>query len=105
LVGTTWVRDGTTITLIFGDGSLSGNAGCNDYSAGYTAQTEPGVANSLKIEQISATDKVCDANVMTREQSYLGTLQSASSYIINGIRLTITTAGEQLIFYPSTVKP
>jgi len=106
LLGTVWVRDGTTITLVFGSGALSGNAGCNDYSAGYTSETEePGVANSLKIEQISTTDKVCDANVMTREQSYLGTLQSASSYIISGIRLTITTSGEQLIFYPSTVKP
>ena len=105
LVGPVWVLDSSTITLIFGDGVLSGNAGCNDYNAGYSGAFTPGKSNTLSVSPITNTGKSCDADVMNQEGVYLANLKSATSYIINNDRLTLNTTGGQLFFYPAVASP
>ena len=63
----------TSITLAFdGSGQVTGNAGCNTYSAAYRAG-----GNSLTVERPNATMKFCETpeGVMQQEQQYLAALQ------------------------------
>ena len=82
----------TEITLVLAsDGTLSGNAGCNDYSGRYEVsgpyETETGFDNvlgqAMKISDLSWTDKACDSeNVMTQEVEYLEALQRVEQWWI-----------------------
>jgi heat shock protein HslJ len=80
---------GTTITAQFSaDGQMSGNGGCNDYSATFTA-----VDGSIAIGPVAATQKACDAAVMDQESQYFAALANAHSFEIQGgTTLTIRDA-------------
>jgi heat shock protein HslJ len=69
---------GTTITARFEGGKLTGNAGCNDYSATYE-RTGDGRSDVLKIGPLATTKKACTEpqGVMEQETAYLSKLQSA----------------------------
>ncbi len=105
LVGPVWVSDNGAFTLIFGEGTLSGNAGCNDYSAGYTTTMDPGKANDLSVGTVTATEQLCDENVMNKEKAYLASLEKASSYTINIDSLSISTPDGFLNFYAAAAAP
>ena len=105
LVGSSWISDNERFTLSFSGSSLSGNAGCNDYSAGYTANIAPGQTNDLSVDPISQTGKECGDDVMDREKAYLSSLENASSYIINLKQMTITTSEGTLNFYLTSSSP
>ena len=73
------------------DGTLSGNAGCNDYTGRYEVsgpyETETGFDNvlgqAMEISDLSWTEKACDSdNVMTQEQEYLQALQRVEQWWI-----------------------
>jgi len=104
LIGPVWRADGG-ITLNFKDGVLSGNAGCNDYSASYTAAMSPGGPNDISVDTISTTGKVCDGEVMNQEQLFLARLKTASSYTINIKSMIITTTEGSLSFNGSAASP
>jgi heat shock protein HslJ len=102
LSGTSWLATGynngkqavssvmanTIITAMFGaDGTLSGNAGCNDYSAPY--QTD---GNKITIGPAVATRKACEQAVMDQETLYLAALSTAETYRIDGSKLELRTA-------------
>jgi heat shock protein HslJ len=81
---------GTTITAVFGeDGQMSGNAGCNNYSAGYTVE-----GSSLTIGPAISTMMMCaePEGVMEQEMAYLQALQTVASYSLQGDRLDLLTA-------------
>lgn len=99
LVGSSWISDNERFTLSFSGSSLSGNAGCNDYSAGYTADTAAGKTNNISIDPITQAGKECGDDVMDREKAFLSSLENASSYIINLNQMTITTSEGSLNFY------
>jgi len=102
LVGPVWVKDDSSITLKFDGNALSGFAGCNNYSASYTAKTSPGSTNSISVGTISQGSKECDDDVMEIEEKYLADLKKASSYVINFNSMTITTSdGFVMVFYAS----
>ena len=73
----------TVITLQFGtNGTISGNAGCNDYTAAYQVSgpyvTEPDPlgdeeqGQGMEISDLTFTEKACEsANVMEQETEYL----------------------------------
>ncbi|MCP1661708.1 MAG: META domain-containing protein [Methanocalculus sp. MSAO_Arc1] len=62
--------DGTTITLIFDDGSLGGNAGCNLYFGSFTQEDE-----QIAIDGIGSTLMYCtEPGVMDQEHLYLSLL-------------------------------
>jgi heat shock protein HslJ len=98
LIGPTWISNDGVITIKFGDGTLSGNAGCNDYSAAYTAETGPGTTNTITVETIAATGKVCDDDTMEREQIFLENLETAKNYTISINNITITGENGLIIF-------
>lgn len=104
LSGTSWVAtginngnqavvspaSGTTITAQFSaDGQMSGNGGCNDYSASFTAAN-----GSLVIGPVASTQKACDPAVMQQEQQYFAALAQVHSFDISGgSTLTLRDAG------------
>jgi heat shock protein HslJ len=65
---------GATVTATFDGKTMSGNGGCNDYSATYTRD-----GSRIKLGPITATQKNCAApeGVMQQEQGYFQMLQSA----------------------------
>jgi heat shock protein HslJ len=81
---------GTTITANFGaDGMLSGNAGCNNYSATYKTD---GV--KINIGPAATTRMMCaePPNIMDQEMQYLAALATAATYRIDGSRMELRTA-------------
>ncbi len=86
---------GTKITATFSeDGKLSGSAGCNTYSAGFTLNQ-----GSIKIAQPVATRMACvkPEGVAEQEHDYLASLPSAASYRIEGSRMTLLTAAGTIV--------
>jgi heat shock protein HslJ len=86
-----------TITAVFGDdGSLTGNAGCNDYTASYRLD-----GDDLNVTGLapSATEQ-CDANTMSMEQSYLTLLPFMDSLEIEDgmLRLRGSIADVEILF-------
>jgi len=95
LVGTTWqatmVGGGVPtpgsppMTAIFDEnGTLTGSGGCNAYNSTY--QTS---GSSLIIQPISATQKLCDPEVMAQEQAFFAALQSSATFSASGGQLII----------------
>lgn len=85
---------GTTITLEFDTtGRVTGNAGCNTYSAGYQAG-----GNTLSVDRPSATSIHCETpeGVMQQEQQYLDALYSAATFQISGDQLQIRSWADAL---------
>ncbi len=88
-----------SITLVFGEGELSGTAPCNSYSAGFSTQ-----GTTLSVEEIAATKRMCDE--MDTENTYLGLLAKAISFTVFKDRLEIYSQNGQLTFtlMPETEK-
>lgn len=90
--GPTNVWPGTEVTLELAlDGTLSGNAGCNDYTGRYQVsgpyETESGFDNvlgqAMEISDLSWTEKACDdENTMTQEVEYFQALQRVEQWWI-----------------------
>ncbi len=104
LTGTTWVAlginngkqavqsaiSGTEVTAVFGtDGTLSGKAGCNTYTAAYTVD-----GGKMTIKAPASTRMFCaePAGVMEQEAAYLAALEKVATYSIDGNRLELRAA-------------
>jgi heat shock protein HslJ len=89
---------GTAITLVFDrDGTLSGSAGCNAYSAPYRLN-ETGLA----VERVIATKAppAGPTGVMEQENAYLDLLRSAAGYrIVGGTLAVIDGDGRVVLFF------
>lgn len=109
LVGTTWtatsINNGneavvgliadTTITATFGeDGTLSGSAGCNTFTTGYTLD-----GDSLTIEMPASTMMMCEApeGLMEQETQFLNALPTTATYELDGAALTLRTADGAMV--------
>ena len=107
LEGTLWqltgYRDGdgvrslvldTEITATFEDGSVSGAAGCNRYTASYTLEGE-----GLSVGPAASTRMACmePAGVMEQESAYLAALSAAASYAVERTRLTVYDTGGAML--------
>ena len=84
---------GTVVTLVFGaDGTLSGSAGCNNYTGQYEI-------TDGKIKMPSAfasTRKMCEGNVMDQEQAFFRALSASTTAKIVGTRLELRDAAGAL---------
>jgi uncharacterized lipoprotein YbaY len=81
---------GTELTAAFGaDGSLSGSAGCNNYTASYQVD-----GSSITIGPAATTRKACaqPEGIMEQEQQYLTALSSAATHRLVGNKLELRTA-------------
>src|SRR5262249_52662674 len=70
---------GIPLTLSFGDGRVTGRAGCNTYSASFTQQ-----GDTIRIGSITTGRRRCPGNVMTQERNFLQALRSAVRWSIQG---------------------
>lgn len=80
--------DGTDISLTFRtEGTLTGIAGCNDYSADYRIRDD-----QLSIEAVTHTEKAClePDGVMNQEADYLEAIRQSASF-------TTTLTGLELL--------
>ena len=86
-------------TAVFGsDWKLSGNGGCNQYSAGYTTTA----SNGITITQPTSTMMACAEPVMQQETQYLSLLPTAAKYEISGDQLTLfNSGGTKILIYKS----
>ncbi len=67
---------GTTLTIVFEQGSAGGTAGCNSYGGEYKLD-----GDTIFFGDVASTLMAClDAGVMEQEAAYLGYLQEARSY-------------------------
>ena len=81
----------TQIVVFNKDGSVTGNAGCNDFTASYTFRTK---TLALAISPIVVGTKACAADVMFAEQFFLSRLQTATrADTTNCAQLTIDVSG------------
>ncbi|MFN8497524.1 MAG: META domain-containing protein [Anaerolineae bacterium] len=82
------LQPGSEITAVFGpDGKVTGSAGCNTYSAPYTAD-----GNKIKVGAPATTRKACAQPIMDQEAAYLKALQSAATWSIFNGQLNMRTA-------------
>lgn len=98
-IGSEPLPEGVEITAAFvpeestSQGTVSGSAGCNQYVAGYTLETD-----SITIETPAITMMMCEDKVMEAESAYLAAIQSATSYQILGNNLILSTENGTLNF-------
>jgi heat shock protein HslJ len=107
LAGTSWLLEQesefatasglglTSVTLEFGeDGSVSGAHAYLGYAGSYAQD-----GDGLTITDLCWTGMMCQAEIgLAAQQSYLDALSTARSYAIEGDRLTIITADDELVF-------
>jgi heat shock protein HslJ len=83
---------GTDLTANFGtDGNLTGNSGCNTYSASYKID-----GSNITIGPAATTRMACEQAVMDQEQQYLSALSTAATYRLDGSKLELRTADDAL---------
>lgn len=116
LAGTRWAmltyanRDGEStdalpgreVTAEFGpDGRVTGNAGCNNYFAGYTVD-----GNNLTISQAGSTMMACEPpEVMEQEAAFLAALESAATFSVDGDTMAIANADGVTVLTFQFVEP
>ncbi len=82
--------EGTEVTATFGkDGTLTGSAGCNQYSAGYQLS-----GDTVHIDPPAATRKLCStpAGVMQQETAYLKALETVTQVEVSAGGITLRDA-------------
>ena len=92
----------TSITAVFGeDGTLSGNASCNTYSAPYEVD-----GRNITIGMGITTMMACPGDgVMEQETAYLAAIATAATYSIQGDVLELRTADGALAVSYAAVQP
>jgi len=84
------VPEGVDITLVFEDGKVSGNGGCNRYFGGVSSE----VPGELTFSAMGATRMACEEPAMGFEQRYLAALSTASQYSFIACRLAVSCVTE-----------
>lgn len=95
-----FVEEGSNITIAFTpDDGARGNAGCNDYEAGFTVLAD----GTMLFEGLQVGSQVCmvPTGVMTQELNFFRILYETDSYEIKDGRLTLNADREGLIFRPA----
>lgn len=87
-------RTGTTVTLSFENGKVTGSTGCNTFRATYTSD-----GNRLSIGPAATTRKACPAEgVMEQERQFLAALKTATVWTVESGTLDVHRAdGERVL--------
>jgi heat shock protein HslJ len=88
------------ITLQFvKDGTLSGFAGCNNYSGSYTVSGQ-----KMTIGPLASTQKACEQTVMNNETKYLQQLSTVNAYNVNysKLELSYSNGANTMTFIPGS---
>jgi heat shock protein HslJ len=107
LVGTEWVlgdlpgqvlADVRPTISFSGDGTVSGNAGCNTFSGSYTVD-----GSNLTFGPLASTKMACEGAKGTLETAFLGAIQATTTYeITDAGELKLTSGGATLTFTKGT---
>ena len=81
------VPEAISASATFADGTVSGNAGCNDYTGSYTVDGE-----KLTMGPLAATRKACGPAESAVETAFLAVMGNVATYSISGGSLELTTA-------------
>jgi len=77
---------GSHVTMVFAEGSISGNAGCNHYNGGYSTDGQ-----SISIGPLMSTMMACpDEAIHTQEAQFLAAIEAADTWAVSGNTLTLT---------------
>jgi len=91
--GTQLVPSGVSVTAFFGaDGSLTGNAGCNNYTTAYIVNGQ-----SISIQPAAVSGALCGEPADSTERTYLSLLGQAASFQISGGQLILFNSASQEI--------
>jgi heat shock protein HslJ len=102
LVDTGWVLDtmdgqppveGSTLTLSLTADEAAGSSGCNTFRGGYTTS-----GDTITFGDLASTMMACSDPLNTQETSYLGALDSATTFAVSGDQLTIQTGSGELVY-------
>jgi heat shock protein HslJ len=97
----TGINPATTVNALFGsDGKITGSAGCNSYSGGYTLTGK----NGISIGPLAMTLMYCgEPGVMDQETAYITNLQAAAFYEVTseGKLHLMDAAGTPVLVYSS----
>lgn len=91
------VLQDTLITATFSSDQMTGNAGCNDYTAAYTRD-----GNRLTLGEITATENTCTEpeGIMEQESAYLSMLATAGMLAESGRSIQLLSEdGPPLMLY------
>ncbi|MBN1303704.1 MAG: META domain-containing protein [Anaerolineales bacterium] len=95
----TALLEGSTITIRFEDGQVSGNSGCNGYGGRYEVY-----GDRITVSELFSTMMAClgPEGLMEQEQRYLGYLGTARTYRLkDGQLLVYWNEHEALTFVPA----
>jgi heat shock protein HslJ len=68
----------TRLTVVFANGALTGDAGCNTFRATYSIRQD-----RISIGPAATTRKMCAEDVMTQEREFLKAIESATTWSID----------------------
>jgi heat shock protein HslJ len=93
------IPDGTSASLAFGSGQVSGSSGCNTFNGPYTVSGP----DSIDIGPLISTRMACPEPAMAFEATYLAALEGATTWAVPadapmGTQLTIGGTGPKLVF-------
>jgi PKD repeat protein/uncharacterized protein YraI len=107
LEGTLWTLQntlaGSSITLTFQGGAISGSGGCNSYTGAYSIFG----GNNISFGPLTLTGATCEPALMEQETLYLARLQVADEYELedNQLRLSGRIGSENFNLVYSGVRP
>jgi heat shock protein HslJ len=97
LAGTEWmlaelnrnepIQEGAEVSLVFGEGKVSGKSACNRYSAGVEQGEAPG---DLMIGPAMGTRMACPGKLMELERKYLDALSHVTGFSFLAGKLVLT---------------
>jgi heat shock protein HslJ len=103
LVGTNWVlgdlpgqvlADVRPTIAFTGDGTVTGNAGCNTFNGSYTAE-----GSNLTFSPLATTRMACEGAAGTIEQAFLPALQATTAYEITSDGNLVLTSGSTTLTF------
>jgi len=95
--GTYTIAPGSTITLTFTDGRVSGRAGCNSISGAYTVR-----GDVLSVSpQLMSTMMACDPALMDQDTWLTAFLSSSPTFTYADGTLTLTNGTDTLVLTPA----
>ncbi len=83
---------GSTVTAQWNNGTVSGSAGCNQYSANYTLD-----GDTLEVGDVVTTRMACDG-LMEQETAFVNALDNATGLKIDNGKLVLTHPNGELVF-------
>jgi len=84
----------TEIYMTFARGTVSGSAGCNNFTGNYQTRSDGGIV----ISDLTPGRKACDQPIMDQEHQFLTDLASATAFQVQGDQMTLFIPGGTLQF-------